>query len=298
MTRSQPKARFLMCAPEHFAVTYAINPWMDPKRWSRDDRALTAASRKEWDRLHRAMQDLGAEIELVPAVPGLPDLVFTANAAVVLDGKALLARFRHAERQAEEPHYEAAFRQLKSSRRISAISKLPDGIVLEGAGDCVWDQTRNYFWMGYGQRSDANARPVVEREFGVDVVALELSDARFYHMDTALRPLPRGEVIYYPNAFTAAGRAEIRRRVPAEKRIEIKFDDARLLAANAVSIDDSVMLSRCSNALRAAIERHGYRVIATPLGAFLRSGGSAFCLTLRLDIRSAGTRAVAKVAAA
>jgi N-dimethylarginine dimethylaminohydrolase len=287
-----------MCAPEHFAVTYAINPWMDPKRWSRDNRALTAASRKEWSHLHRTMQDLGAEIELVPAVPSLPDLVFTANAAVVLDGKALLARFRHAERQAEEPHYEAAFRALKDRRLISAVGKLPEGIVLEGAGDCVWDPTRNHFWMGYGQRSGADAQVIVEREFGVDVVALELADARFYHMDTALRPLPRGEVIYYPNAFTAAGRAEIRKRVPAEKRIEIKFDDARLLAANAVSIDDAVMLSRCSTGLRTVIERHGYRVIATPLGAFLRSGGSAFCLTLRLDTRSARARAAVDIAAA
>jgi N-dimethylarginine dimethylaminohydrolase len=136
------------------------------------------------------MQDLGAEIDLVPAVPGLPDLVFTANAAVVLDGKALLARFRHAERQAEEPHYEAAFRALKDRGLMTTVGKLPEGIVLEGAGDCVWDPTRNHFWMGYGQRSDVGARPIVEREFGVDVVALKLADARFYHMDTALRPLP------------------------------------------------------------------------------------------------------------
>jgi N-dimethylarginine dimethylaminohydrolase len=298
MTRSQSKARYLMCAPEHFAVTYAINPWMDPTRWARDDRALAATSRKEWDRLHRAMQELSAEIELVPSVSGVPDLVFTANAAVVLDGKALLARFRHPERQAEEPHYEAAFRRLKDRGLISAVGKLPDGIVLEGAGDCVWDETRNQFWMGYGQRTDASAAPIVEREFGVDVVALELADARFYHMDTALRALPRGEVIYYPNAFTAAGRAEIRRRVPIEKRIEIKFDDARLLAANAVSIGDAVLLSRCSVALRTAIERHGYSVMTTPLGAFLRSGGSAFCLTLRLDHRSSAAGAAVKNTAA
>jgi N-dimethylarginine dimethylaminohydrolase len=298
MTQLKPKARFLMCAPEHFAVTYAINPWMDPKRWSRDNRALTEASRKEWSHLHRTMQDLGAEIELVPPVAGLPDLVFTANAAVVLDGKALLARFRHPERQAEEPHYEAAFRALKDRGLITSLGKLPEGIVLEGAGDCVWDPTRNHFWMGYGQRSGADAQAFVEREFGVDVIALELADARFYHMDTALRPLPGGEVIYYPNAFMAAGRAEIRRRVPAEKRIEIKFEDARLLAANAVSIDNSVMLSRCSDTLRAAIERHGYRVVTTPLGAFLRSGGSAFCLTLRLDTRSARARIAANIAAA
>ena len=298
MTLLQPKARFLMCRPEHFAVSYAINPWMDPKSWARNDNTLAAASRKEWDRLHRAMRESGAQIELVPPVPGLPDLVFTANAAVVLNGKALVARFRHPERQAEEPHYEAAFRSLKERELLHNVCKLPENVVLEGAGDCVWDPTRKLFWMGYGQRSDLGARPIVEREFGVDVVALELADARFYHMDTALRPLPGGEVIYYPGAFTAKGREEIRRRVPVDQRIEIKFDDARRLAANAVSIDDAVMLSGCSSALRANIERRGYRVIATPLNAFRRSGGSAFCLTLRLDHRSLGMRAAVNNAAA
>ena len=101
---------------------------------------------------------LGAEIELVPAAPGLPDLVFTANAAVVLDRKVLLARFRHPERQREEPHFEAAFRSLQARGVIDAVRKLPPGVVLEGAGDCVFDATRNLFWMGYGPRSDAAAR--------------------------------------------------------------------------------------------------------------------------------------------
>jgi N-dimethylarginine dimethylaminohydrolase len=145
-----------MCAPEHFAVTYAINPWMDPKRWSRDNCALTAASRKEWGHLHRVMQGLGAEIELVPAVPGLPDLVFTANAAVVLDGKAL------ARSPCRAPSGRAALasrvRTLKDRGLISSVNRLPTVIVLEGAGDCVWDPTRNHFWMGYGQRSGADAR--------------------------------------------------------------------------------------------------------------------------------------------
>jgi arginine dihydrolase len=287
MKKFQSAARFLMCQPEHFAVAYTINPWMDPKSWARDGHALGAASRKEWDGLNRAMANFGAQIELVPPVPELPDLVFTANAAVVLDGKALLARFRHAERQAEEPHFEATFRMLRDRGLIMSVSKLPDRVVLEGAGDCVWDQTRNIFWMGYGQRSDAKAQYAVMREFGVDVAALELANAHFYHMDTALRPLPGGEVVYYPNAFTAAGRAEIRRRVDADKRIELKFDDARRLAANSVSIGNTVILSSCSNRLRADLKERGYRVIATPLGSFLRSGGSAFCLTLRLDGRSA-----------
>ncbi len=287
MHEKQPTARFLMCRPDHFAVAYTINPWMDPQSWARRNRALAAAARRQWDGLYRAMRNEGAEIELVPAMPNLPDLVFTANSAVVLDGKALLARFRHAERRAEEPQFEAVFRRLHERGLIRAVHKLPEHLVLEGAGDCVWDQTRNLFWMGCGQRSDAAARDTVEREFGVEAVVLELVDPRFYHMDTALRPLPGGELIYYPNAFTALGRSEICRRVDADKRIPIKFDDARRLAANAVSIGRTVILSSCSNRLRAVLEERGYRVVTTPLGAFLRSGGSAFCLTLRLDYGSA-----------
>jgi hypothetical protein len=131
-------AHILMCRPQHFAVSYAINPWMDPSSWARDQRVLTAAARREWTGLHRALQDAGAQIDLVPAKPGLPDLVFTANAAVVLDGKALLARFRHPERRAEEPHFAAAFRKLQARGLLASVRTLPEGVTLEGAGDCVW----------------------------------------------------------------------------------------------------------------------------------------------------------------
>jgi N-dimethylarginine dimethylaminohydrolase len=286
MTTSRPRAHLLMCRPEHFAVLYAINPWMDPKSWARDDRVLAAASAREWSVLHRTLTKLGATIELIPSVPALPDLVFTANAAVVLNGTALLARFRHPQRQAEEPHFEATFRALKARGGVRSITRLPDDIVLEGAGDCVFDASRDMFWMGYGPRSDRAARAVVEDVFGTRTVALELIDPRFYHMDTALSPLPRGEVMYVPSAFTPAGRAEIRDRVAPELRIEITAEDASRFAANAVCLGDVVLLSRCSERLRAELAERGYRVRPAPLDSFLRSGGSAFCLTLALDRRS------------
>jgi N-dimethylarginine dimethylaminohydrolase len=279
-----------MCRPQHFAVAYAINPWMDPTSWARDDYALTIGSRKEWVRLHRTLIRLGAQVEFVTAAPGVPDLVFTANAAVVLNGTALLARFRHPERQAEEPHFEAAFRKLQARGLVDAIRKLPDNVVLEGAGDCVWDETRSMFWMGYGPRSDASARAPVAEMFGVDVLALELADPRFYHMDTALVPLPGGEVMVVPEAFTAAGLAAIRDRVKPEQRIELALEDSVRLAANAVCVGDTVVLSGCSDDLRARLRERGYQVVATPLDSFLRSGGSAFCLTLRLDRHTGAMR--------
>jgi N-dimethylarginine dimethylaminohydrolase len=290
-------ARFLMCAPDHFGVTYAINPWMDPQSWSRDDQRLVASSHREWTALRRKLEEHGAVIELVPSVAGLPDLVFTANAAVVLDRKALLARFRHPERQAEQEHYEAAFRTLQARGLIDEVRHAPEHLLLEGAGDCVWDQTRDLFWMGFGPRTDQDARSVIEDTFGKEVIALELADPRFYHMDTALRPLPRGEVMFVPGAFTAEGRAVIRQRVDAAHRIEIASVDARRLAANAVCIGDAVIMSACGERLRANLKERGYRVITSPLRSFLRSGGSAFCLTLRLDQVSNQACAVERAAA-
>ena len=281
----RPRARFLMCRPEHFAVSYVINPWMDPQSWAGDQRAHAAAA-VEWAALHRKLLEFGGAVELVPAAPGLPDLVFTANAAVVLDRQVLLARFRHPERRREQPHFEAAFRSLQARGLVDAVRKLPDNVVLEGAGDCVWDERRKLFWMGYGPRSDAAARHAVADLFGQEVIALELADDRFYHMDTALAPLPGGEVMYLPEAFTAAGRTAIRERIAPQQRIEIELEDGYRLAANAVCLDHTLVLSGCSEALRAELAERGYNVETTPLPSFLRSGGSAFCLTLRLDRRS------------
>src|SRR5256884_2034424 len=154
MTSSQPQARFLMCRPAHFAVTYAINPWMDPENWARNDHALGAAAWQEWAALHQTLCELGAAIELVPPVQGLPDLVFTANAAVVLDRTALLARFRHPERQPEEPHFDAAFRALQARGLIYVVQTLPDHLVVERGGGCVWGPARDLLWGGYGARTE------------------------------------------------------------------------------------------------------------------------------------------------
>jgi len=289
-------ARFLMCRPDHFAVDYAINPWMNPTSWARESKILVDASQREWAALHRALAGLGAAIELVPPAPHLPDLVFTANAAVVLDRKAVLARFRYGERRGEEEPFESGFRALQSRGLIDTVTKLPGHLVLEGAGDCVWDRTRNLFWMGYGPRSDRDTTGPIGDVFEVDTVALELVDPRFYHLDTALCPLSRGEVMFVPAAFTPEGLARIRERVAPEQRIEVPMEDACRLAANAVCVGDTIVTSACGKRLHRQLEEHGYGVITTPLPSFLRSGGAAFCLTLRLDWRS-GTGAVENHAA-
>lgn len=280
-------ARILMCAPDHFTVSYSINPWMDPAQWAERSDALTGTARREWRGLHRRLKKLGATIELVPAIADLPDLVFTANAAVIMDGIALVARFRHPERQGEEAHFERAFRELWARGLIAAVRHMPEDVLLEGAGDCVWDGARQIFWMGYGPRSERAAADIVQETFGLETLALELVDPRFYHMDTAISPLPRGEVMYVPSAFSEAGLREIYDRVAPEQRIPLSDEDAAVFAANSVHLGDDIVMSSCSPALKRRLLDAGYRVQPTSLAAFHKSGGSAFCLTLRLDRRSA-----------
>jgi N-dimethylarginine dimethylaminohydrolase len=281
-----PKPRYLMCRPQHFAVTYSINPWMDPKAWSDSGDALHATAVKQWAGLHRALTKSGATVEQVEPAPGLPDLVFTANAAVVLDGKALLARFRHAERQGEQPVYANAFRTLQSRGFIDDIVEMPENIALEGAGDCLWDALRGLFWTGYGFRSDRTASVIVEKTFGAGCVPLELADPSYYHLDTALSPLPCGGVIYHPGAFTAEARDTIEWLVAPCDRIALDPADAARFAANSVSFGRTLVLSSCSETLHRRLTERGYAVVKTPLASFLRSGGSACCLTLRLDYLS------------
>jgi len=280
------RPRLLMCPPRHFAVTYSINPWMDPKAWADRGGNLHGEAQRQWADLHRALVTAGAQIDVVEPAAGLPDLVFTANAAVVLDGKVVLSRFRHPQRRDEEPIFAAGFTALAERGVVDDVVELPEATILEGAGDCIWDVRRRLFWLGCGFRSDPAAASFLERQFGHACVPLKLADACFYHLDTALCALPCGAVMYYPGAFTPAARATIEARVAPGDRIALDRADAERFAANAVCIGNMIMLSSCSAALRSTLKDRGYSVVETPLHAFLRSGGSACCLTLRLDHRS------------
>ena len=136
------EARFLMCPPRHYAVSYSINPWMNPVSWNSGGSALHEEAEQQWFALHDTLLALGAAIDFIDPEPNLPDLVFTANAAIVLDGKALLARFRLPERQGEEPIFGAALLALRERIEIDSIMEMPEGIWLEGACDCIWDAVR------------------------------------------------------------------------------------------------------------------------------------------------------------
>lgn len=177
---------FLMTDPACFDVSYRINPWMDPRGWTA---AHARAACEGSAALRTALVAAGARVETIEAVRGLPDLVFPANAAVVLDGKVLLARFRHPERQGEEPVFRSVFQRLRTRGLVDRIVGLPEGLFHEGAGDAIWDAERRLFWCGHGPRSSHGAIGVIRRTFGHETVALELATEQFYHLDTCFCPL-------------------------------------------------------------------------------------------------------------
>src|SRR5437763_16543183 len=87
--RTPTRRRYLMCPPRHFAVVYAINPWMDPSRPVDQELAV-----RQWTELKETYQRFGHSVEVIEPQPGLPDMVFAANSGTVVDGRVLGARFR------------------------------------------------------------------------------------------------------------------------------------------------------------------------------------------------------------
>jgi N-dimethylarginine dimethylaminohydrolase len=272
-----------MCQPAYFEVSYTINPWMDPNAWKAAGSDLTAQSKDQWEGLYRNFTDLGVTVDLHTPRPGVPDMVFTANAAVVLDRKALLARFLDPERQAEEKFHLAAFEKLVSEGVIDEVSSLPVGMFQEGAGDCLFDGARNLFWAGYGQRSRREAYPYIASFFDRKVVTLDLVDPRYYHVDTCLAVLNSGHIVYYPPAFSTESLERLRIEAGGEQwLIAAGEEDASQLGVNLVNIGTNVVMAVCSSSLEKKLNSAGFQVIRSPLPAFGMSGGAAACLTLRL----------------
>lgn len=275
--------KFLLVDPAHFEVAYAINPWMRPELWAGDAEGFKARAERAFAELVGALRDLGAELEILEGARGAPDLVFPANAAVVLEGRAVLARFRHAERQVEEPIFQAAFDELRRLGVVGEVATLPEGVYQEGAGDLIWDVRRGLFWAGYGPRSTLGGARAAAAYFGADLIELELASERFYHLDTCFCPLSGGEILYYPPAFTPAAQSRIRAAVRPELLIEASDADAARFCVNAVCVGETVIMAKADPRLRERLADRGYRLVEIDLEPFILSGGGAYCMTLRLD---------------
>ncbi|MGF7234497.1 MAG: dimethylargininase [Frankia sp.] len=266
-TRQATRQRYLMCPPTYFAVTYAINPWMDPSRPVDVDRAV-----RQWDALRQVHLDLGHTVEIIDPEPGLPDMVFAANGGVVIGDTAVGVKFRYPQRRGEQEAYLNWFAAAGISQRHQP------SFDNEGEGDILL--AGNVMLAGTGFRTDLRAHAELAALLGREVITLELIDPRFYHLDTALAVLDDTTVAYLPAAFSPASRAELARRFP--DAIIATAADAEAFGLNAVSDGRNVVLAAEAVGLADQLRRRGFVPVPVAMDELRRAGGSAKCATLVL----------------
>jgi N-dimethylarginine dimethylaminohydrolase len=264
-----PTARtrhYLMCRPEYFEVRYAINPWMRPGVRVDRERALA-----QWEALRRTYLDLGHRVDLIDPVPGLPDMVYTANGATVVDGVVLGARFRHPERAAEAALHRAWF-------AAAGLPVVEPEFVNEGEGDLL--VVGDVLLAGAGFRTDPRAHAEAAAVLGREVVSLELVDPCYYHLDTAIAVLDETTIAWLPAAFTPASQDVLRARFP--DAVVADPADAAVLGLNAVSDGRHVVLPAEAAGLAAALADRGFVPVPVELSELRKGGGGPKCCTLEV----------------
>jgi N-dimethylarginine dimethylaminohydrolase len=265
------RRHYLMCPPAHFTVSYAINAWMDPSKPTDVELAMS-----QWSALRDAYRGLGHIVEEIEPLPGLPDMVFSANGAFVVDGKVYAAQFRNPQRADEAPAYRAWFER-------GGYEVKPPKYINEGEGDLLLIEDTPFgdiVLAGTGFRTEHAAHTEVQEHFGRPVVTLRLVDPRFYHLDTAVFPLSDGNVAYYPGAFSEGSRQALERMFP--DAVISGEADASVLGLNAVSDGRHVVLNAEATGLAAQLEARGYQPVPVDLSELRKAGGGPKCCTLEI----------------
>ncbi len=260
--------KVLMCAPAHYDIRYEINPWMDLHNPIDPQRA-----RAQWNNLLNVLTHLGVLVTRIAQRKACPDMVFTANAGVVRNKIFVPSHFRFVERRLEEPAFTAFFK-----RHGYQIRDAARGLFFEGEGDLL--EYRGMLFGGHRFRSEVLAHEQVSVTLGKRLIALDLIEPHFYHLDTCFFPLDDEAALYYPGAFSREGRRLIARYV--RQPIAVGARDARQFACNGFRVGRTVVLNQASRALKAVLARRGYGVVESPTTEFMKAGGSVKCLLLRL----------------
>jgi N-dimethylarginine dimethylaminohydrolase len=276
-TRTAHHRRYLMCRPDHFTVSYSINPWMEPTRPTDTAKAVA-----QWQKLYDVYRELGHDVELIDQLPGYPDMVYTANGGFLVDGVAYAPKFHFAERAGEAPAFTEWF-------RAHGYTTVVPEEVNEGEGDFLL--VGDTILAGTGFRSTGHSHREVGEVLGREVVSLTLTDPRFYHLDTALSVLDpvegvenggpeRANIAYLPGAFDDASRAILEERYP--DAILVSDEDGAVFGLNSASDGYNVIISPRAPGFEAQLRERGYNPITVDLSELLLGGGGIKCCTLEL----------------
>ena len=260
------KPTVLMCRPEHFTVSYRINPWMHP-----EDPTDTSLALKQWTVLYDTYVDLGFTVHLIDSLPGLPDMVYAANGGFVLDGIAYGAKFHYPERQPEGPAYMDWFRSEGLEVREPEATN-------EGEGDFLL--VGDTILAASGFRSDTSSHQEIADIYGRDVVSLQLVNPSYYHLDTALAVIDPTTIAYLPSAFDEASLSILRERYP--DAILATEEDAAFLGLNSFSDGHNVVIAERATTFAKDLAERGYNPIGVDLSELLLGGGGVKCCTLEL----------------
>ena len=257
-----------MCPPDHFEIEYEINPWM-----RQENPVEPIKAQAQWKELYSIYTDqLRWDVELVRPISHLPDMVFTANGALTYQSKVALPHFRHPDRQPETEYFETWFRD------AGYTDLYKPKYDFEGEGDALfWNDV---LLAGYPWRTDLSAHKELANFFGVKVVSLQLIDARFYHLDTALTIVDEHTIALFPEAFSKASLEALKKIVP--QIIYASAQDAEAYGLNAMSDGDKIVIPAGAQELIKTYKSLGKTVFPCPISEFQKSGGGVKCLTLEL----------------
>jgi N-dimethylarginine dimethylaminohydrolase len=267
--------KYLISSPRYFGVEYSINPWMNGNKGS----VNKDIAQKQWNNLKDILENF-VDIDVIPGVKGLPDMVFTANAGIVKNGKVVVSCFKHPERKGEEKYFQDYFEREYGKKNVLV---LPKESYQEGAGDALFDRGNDILWCGYGFRSTKESYNKISDFLNTKTVILKLKHPEYYHLDISIAPLDGGYLMYCPLSFTEDSIEKIEKIVPKEKRIILSKEDLDDFNGNAVNIGKNIILNSPSKNLEKDLYLAGYNVIKNNISEFKKAGGGNKCLTLRLE---------------
>ncbi len=275
----------LMCSCEHFDVIDIKNPFMakaiDTSRSSGSTEVDRERAGEQWQKLKASIEKSGKPVLVLDGKAGLEDMVFSANQVFVgydqrIGPYVVPALMKHESRRREVPHYLRWFEEHGYGiRELNQIAN--EETCFEGHGDAIWHPGRELIWGGFGQRTTLSAYKHLGQVTNCVIALLEMIDTTFYHLDTAFCPLDERTVLYYPEAFSEDSIRLIESGF--EKSIKVCEEDALNFACNALVVENTVLLQKGSDRTRQALIDLNFEAIEVDTSEFMKSGGSAFCLT-------------------